>query len=224
MLECWGIWDVWDIFEINNLFLLTEREVCTPYTPWRIFFPRCSYRPRHFANPNSGTPPRIHFHSLDSTFFELETSLQSGHSEHRIESTTRILFANYHEKQGTCQVDQEISLQYFYFLFSISARYHENIFKSDLVLYTVFLFFLFSPFFLLPSIKSWILSLLLLLSLVRFLLPFGPVRTDILVCAFILVRKNLAILVEEAEWPVRFVSRRLWAVKVLFTLSQGRKI
>ena len=42
------------------------------------------------------------------------------------------------KKQGTCQVHQQVSLQYFCFLLSISARYRENMFKSDLVLYTVF--------------------------------------------------------------------------------------
>ena len=40
---------------------------------------------------------------------------------------------------------------------------------------------------------------------VRFFVRFGPVRTDIFVCAIILVRKHLAILVKEAQLPVRFV-------------------
>ena len=53
---------------------------------------------------------------------------------------------------------------------------------------------------------------------------WSGVRTDIFVCAIILFRKYLVILVEEAELPVRFVLRHLWAVKVLFTFLQGQKI
>ena len=45
---------------------------------------------------------------------------------------------------------------------------------------------------------------------VRLVIRFGPVRTDIFVCAVILVIKHLTILVEEAGMPVRFVLRHLY--------------
>ena len=74
---------------------------------------------------------------------------------------------------------------------------------SKFVLYdTVF-------FLLLLTINKILNRFSLAADFVRFIVCFGPVRTDIFVCAVILVRKHLAILVEEAELPVRFVLRHL---------------
>ena len=106
------------------------------------------------------------------------------------------------KKQSTCQVHQQVLLQYFWFLFL-----WQDIVKicSSLICSRMTLFY----FFLLLTITKILNRFSLAADFVRFFIAFGPVRTDIFVCAVILVRKYLAILSEEAELPVRFVLRHL---------------
>ena len=106
------------------------------------------------------------------------------------------------KKQGTCQVNQQVSIQYFWFLFLWQdiVKICSSLTWSRMIDTVCFL---------LLTINKILNPFSLAADFVRFFVRFGPVRTDIFVCAVILVRKYLAILVEEAELPVRFVLRHI---------------
>ena len=86
------------------------------------------------------------------------------------------------KKQGTCQVYQQVLLQYFWFLFlwQDSVKICSSLTWSHIQCVCCCC--------LLLTIDQILKPFSLAADFVRFLVCFGPIRTDIFVCAVILVR------------------------------------
>ena len=109
------------------------------------------------------------------------------------------------KKQGTCQVHQQVSLQYFCFLFL-----WQDIVKICLSLtWSCILCICCFVCFNTSDHQYELNPFSLAADFVCFFVCVGPVRTDIFVCIVILLKKHLAIVVEEAELPLRFLLRHL---------------
>ena len=109
------------------------------------------------------------------------------------------------KKQGTCQVHQQVSLQYFCFLFLWQDIVKICLSLTWSCILCIYCFVCFNT-----SDHQYELNpFSLAADFVCFFVCVGPVRTDIFVCIVILLKKHLAIVVEEAELPLRFLLRHL---------------
>ena len=99
------------------------------------------------------------------------------------------LTACHHFVFFTCQVHQQVSLQYFCFLFLWQdiVKICSSLTWSRMIDTVCFL---------LLTINKILNPFSLAADFVRFFVRFGPLRTDIFVCAVILVRKHFAVLFE----------------------------
>ena len=149
-----------------------------------------------------------------------ETFAHPNNTEYFSTSKTNLPMARRHfvcKLSWRSKVSVKFTSRYCINIYAFCSLFLQDIVKMfSRLTWSCILWFL---FFLLLTINKILNRFSLAADFVRFCIPFGPVRTDIFICAVILVWKHLALLVEEAELPVRFLLRHLWDVKVLFTFS-----